>query len=653
MQPGTQAQQETAKTFSQLSAAASAPEFVPGGKSSLLASTNAPVFLPQSAQQAPIWEPTQQPAPASNTALAGGASGPGSPTGSPVTLRVSSAPFIPGEQQKSVLVAAKPFIPKASQPAANTSNRSVSSHAPEEPAAQEFSLPNEDDLLADDPEPLQSARMGAPQNMGGARAREAMETRARAARRQRSKFDPRSGHTIEPGRKPLSSRFVADDLYMDMQHKNALLYAQVDPSDETLWAVVPDMIGKYHTLFPLEEIGPSASQEPSQALGVRTTVLKGISSHDGEGYVLYRVDSDYVMPSTEIQSLASRVAERFSFSIGHPNVVALRECTFSNALEETLALFMVYDYYPGAYTLEQAYIPSEVPPHNPATTVPEEEMWTILQQIASLLKLLHASKCYLRLGGLDPSKVLLCGRGRVRVNVIGMLDVILQDAHDKDDVMMEADLVALGTLLVSLACGAFGGYSFEYMKGHYSTELTKITKGLLGSSLEGNTYSIKNTSELCGLLGERAFEEAQALQCANDRLYNELQKEMENGRFLRILAKLGYVNERPMDALGAEWSETGDRYLLKLFRDFVFHQVDENGEPIVDWGHVVECLLKLDAGVPEKILLLSRDERSMLVTSYSELKKIVETSYRDLCSKAAAAQTRVRVAEQQLRLHQL
>ena len=77
--------------------------------------------------------------------------------------------------------------------------------------------------------------------------------------------------------------------------------------------------------------------------------------------------------------------------------------------------------------------------------------------------------------------------------------------------------------------------------------------GLLGSSLEGNTNSIKSTSALCALLGERAFMEAQALHCANDRLYNELQKEMENGRFVRVLSKLGYVNERPVDAMGAEW----------------------------------------------------------------------------------------------------
>lgn len=46
---------------------------------------------------------------------------------------------------------------------------------------------------------------------------------------------------------------------------------------------------------------------------------------------------------------------------------------------------------------------------------------------------------------------------------------------------------------------------------------------------------------------------------------------------------------------------TGDRYLLKLFRDFVFHQMDEEGRPILDWGHMVEALNKLDAAVPEQV----------------------------------------------------
>ncbi len=63
------------------------------------------------------------------------------------------------------------------------------------------------------------------------------------------------------------------------------------------------------------------------------------------------------------------------------------------------------------------------------------------------------------------------------------------------------------------------------------------------------------------------------LHLQNDEIMNELSKETENGRLVRILVKLGMMNERPDDDMDPGWSETGDRYLLKLFRDFVFHQV--------------------------------------------------------------------------------
>ena len=41
------------------------------------------------------------------------------------------------------------------------------------------------------------------------------------------------------------------------------------------------------------------------------------------------------------------------------------------------------------------------------------------------------------------------------------------------------------------------------------------------------------------------------------------------------------------------WSETGDRYILKLFRDYLFHQVDENGAPWLDMAHIVQSLNKV------------------------------------------------------------
>jgi PAB-dependent poly(A)-specific ribonuclease subunit 3 len=67
------------------------------------------------------------------------------------------------------------------------------------------------------------------------------------------------------------------------------------------------------------------------------------------------------------------------------------------------------------------------------------------------------------------------------------------------------------------------------------------------------------------------------------------------------------------------WSETGDRYIVKLFRDLVFHSVGEAGRPVVDLTHILTNLNKLDVGSEEKIMLTSRDEQSCLVVSYREV----------------------------------
>ena len=49
-------------------------------------------------------------------------------------------------------------------------------------------------------------------------------------------------------------------------------------------------------------------------------------------------------------------------------------------------------------------------------------------------------------------------------------------------------------------------------------------------------------------------------------------------------------------------------------------QVMEDSRPWLDMAHVVACLNRLDAGVPDKICLMSRDEQNVLVVSYGELK---------------------------------
>lgn len=62
---------------------------------------------------------------------------------------------------------------------------------------------------------------------------------------------------------------------------------------------------------------------------------------------------------------------------------------------------------------------------------------------------------------------------------------------------------------------------------------------------------------------------------------------------MKLLSKLGFINERPEFENDPQWSETGDKYMIRLFRDYIFHQTNEMGIPVVDMTHVISCLNKV------------------------------------------------------------
>jgi PAB-dependent poly(A)-specific ribonuclease subunit 3 len=44
----------------------------------------------------------------------------------------------------------------------------------------------------------------------------------------------------------------------------------------------------------------------------------------------------------------------------------------------------------------------------------------------------------------------------------------------------------------------------------------------------------------------------------------------------------------------------------------------------------LDCLNKLDAGIDEKVALISRDEQNVLIVSYREVKRGLESAFQDL-----------------------
>ena len=112
----------------------------------------------------------------------------------------------------------------------------------------------------------------------------------------------------------------------------------------------------------------------------------------------------------------------------------------------------------------------------------------------------------------------------------------------------------------------------------------------------------RSVTDLMPMIGARFYTQLDAAQLRSDVLENELSKELENGRLFKLFVKLATINERPELNMEPTWAETGDRYMLKLFRDYVFHQVTGDGRPWLDMAHVVSCLNKLDSGSHDKVI---------------------------------------------------
>ena len=75
------------------------------------------------------------------------------------------------------------------------------------------------------------------------------------------------------------------------------------------------------------------------------------------------------------------------------------------------------------------------------------------------------------------------------------------------------------------------------------------------------------------LLGARFYVALDEAHQKIDLMEAELARDVESARLFRLLTKLSTVVDRAELNGDESWSEYGDRYMPKLFRDYVFHQV--------------------------------------------------------------------------------
>ena len=431
--------------------------------------------------------------------------------------------------------------------------------------------------------------------------------------------------------------FIPDSLREDLQ-KKAETARQIMPN-----GTLPH-IEQYHSLFCLD----TSPQRNNAPFGYASWIYKAISSKDGKTYALRRLENFRLTNETAMRSFQPWKR------ILNGSVVTIHEAFTTRAFGDS-SLIMVTDYHPNAKSLADEHF-KPVPRYGrqaSASHVSEQTLWGYLVQIGSALKAIHGAGLAARL--ITPSKILLTSKNRIRLNACGIMDVVqFENARPVAEAQAD-DLLQLGRLVLCIANGSPTAHqnmqkSMDYITRSYTGRLKECIQYLLsppppaaGTPSSPPPPSPAIQKDIDTFLGGIADQFASVFDSelhAQDTLTTTLGRELESSRIARLLIKLNMVNERPeLDAslpgTGAAnpssgWAETGERYYLKLFRDYVFHQVDANGHPVTDLAHVLDCLNKLDAGVEEKMLLTSRDEQNVLVVSFREVKRGVESAFQDL-----------------------
>ncbi|KAJ5774782.1 hypothetical protein N7457_009678 [Penicillium paradoxum] len=408
--------------------------------------------------------------------------------------------------------------------------------------------------------------------------------------------------------------FLPNDLREELQ-KKAAATLQTLPNTQ-----LPAQVDYFHSLVPLD----LSHQKNAATFGYPSWVYKAQSSKDGYFYALRRLEGFRLTNEKAIRSV--QMWKR----VCNASVVTIHDAFTSRSFQDSSLIF-VTDYHPLSKTLAEQHLNagSRYPTRHNAQ-VPEEILWGYMTQIANGLKAIHSVGLAARV--LEPSKVLLTAKTRVRINACAILDVVQYDTQKSVADLQRQDLVNFGQMILTLGANSptvahNPGKAMEHFTRTYTPQLKNSVIWLLNGMQKDQERTIDTF--IVGISSQLMSTFDAALHM-DDQLNSDLCRELENGRLVRLLTKLGFVNERPEYELDQRWSETGERYFLKLFRDYVFHQVDATGDPVVDLGHVLTCLNKLDAGTDEKIQLISRDEQSCFIVTYKELKKGFESSFQAL-----------------------
>jgi len=258
--------------------------------------------------------------------------------------------------------------------------------------------------------------------------------------------------------------------------------------------------------------------------------------------------------------------------------------------------------------------------------IPEDVIWAYLVQLASAVRTVHAANAACRSIRLSH---ILTTHLTVRVGSTGVVEVLEGDTRKNIRDAQRDDVTALGEVMLALTTRrivdpAFGHSKFDPALPHWAHLIQQVAL-MYSRELHGVVFRMltqpPSIFQLCDMLSGRAFDELEHSYTSNQLMLRHLSNELGSCQMLRVLLILCATFAGETNKL---WSDQRSRNLLTLFFQFVFNQVDSRGSPVVNYGHVVACLNKLEVRSHERILLTSQDGRTVIVSSYCEIRGAIE-----------------------------
>ena len=483
----------------------------------------------------------------------------------------------------------------------------------------------------------------------------------------------------------LESTTVSDAIRQHYVDRAIESMKQMSPSD-IRYKEIPSRFQVAYSLDadPQDETN-SHSISNHRSFGYPSSIYKVIDSNDSCSYVLRRFDQ--VKTS---QAIVDQVFTKISLLKSIPSVVPLCDIIYEKSNSSTI--YLLYEYLPLAASLQDYFFSSSANTYgnaavsvrgngngnnnpgrvastagntrvmNPSmskstsgnTRIDEDTLWNVFIQLIIGMRTLHVDYNQ-AIRVVDIQHILVTTVPstaseifQVRYNGVGILDILEMESRKSVTELQQEDVYKLAQVIISLGLelttttiskSILLDQYFPYFQNYYSSELCEIIHAILTSQIQTVDVLSSHPNVISHL-----YHHVNNISILNQTLYTSLGNEYDNGRLLRILLKLGFVNERP-----GLWSENGDKYLLKLFRDYLFHQSYPNDAnttntleaiPCIDVGHVISSLNKLDVQVNmkessvllsesekkllnEEILMTSRDNKDIVVVNYGDIARYV------------------------------